>query len=321
MGDTKTRKLLRVAITGARGNLGQLLLPLLQDDPRVESVQVIDLEPPEQRHPKQAFHRVDLAVPEAEAVLTELFLRERVDVVYHLAFLLGSGNTPAFAHELEVMGTLQVLSSVSAAKVRRLVVPSVTAVYGARGQHPAFIPEDATLGGCRHSRFIQDRVVVEEQVRAFRKSHPDTQIVVLRFAPLVGPTTDNPFVRFLQPAFVPTLLGFDPLFQVVHEEDAAQALHLALDAGVGGEFNIVSDGVISLSGLVRQAGKRPLPLPEPVARAAVRTLNFVGAFSVAPSLLSYLHFSWIADGGRAVAGLGFTPRHHARDAIKTLQGN
>ncbi|MFL5344667.1 MAG: SDR family oxidoreductase [Hyalangium sp.] len=310
---------LRVAVTGASGDFGRLLLPLLEKDPAVESVLVLDVTRPE--GDKVEYHRVDLTRHDAEGELTEALTERPVDALYHLAFLFGPVRNGSLAHELEVVGTINVLAAAGRAKLPRLVVPSLTAVYGARGQHPALLREEAPLAGCPHSRFVSDKVQVESQVRSFRERHPDTRVLVLRFAPVLGPSVDNPATRMLKRPVVPTLLGFDPLWQAIHEEDAARALHMALTADASGDFNIVGQGVLPLSGLIRQAGSRSLPLPGPLFRAALHTLATVGAAALPIALLDYIHYSWVADGERAENALGFIPIHHARDAAAALRRN
>ncbi|MFP2934018.1 SDR family oxidoreductase [Pyxidicoccus sp. 3LG] len=308
---------LRVAVTGASGDYGKLLLQRLDRDPDVESILVLDVARPEGA--KVEYHRVDLTRYDAESELTDALAERPVDALYHLAFLYGPIRSGSLAHELEVIGTMNVLTAAGRARLPRLVVPSMTAVYGARGNNPALLREDAPLQGCPHSRFVTDKVEVEGQVRAFRERHPDMRVLVLRFAPVLGPSVDSPATRLLKHDVVPTLLGFDPLWQGLHEEDAGRALHHALRAEASGEFNIVGRGVLPLSGLIQQAGGRPLPLPGPLFRAALHTLDVVGAATLPVALLDYIHYSWVADGERAESALGFIPFHHVRDAAAALR--
>lgn len=306
---------LTVAMTGATGDLGTLLLPLLEEDDRVERIIALDVAQPARRIRKLDFRRVDLARPEADHALAAALGAQTVDAFFHLAFLNSAVRNTAFAHELEVIGTLHVLAAVAAASVPRLIVPSVTAVYGARETNAAWLDEDRDLHGCPPSRFVSDKLAVEQQVQAFRERTPGTAVAVLRFAPVLGPSVDNPVTRFLKARWVPTLLGYDPLWQAVHEDDAARALHLTLHAEAEGAFNVVGEGVLSLSALIRLAGGNVVPLPHPVARAAMRLLNASGMIGVPMTLLDYIQFSWVADGRRAREQLGFVPRYHAREAV------
>ena len=308
---------MRIAVTGASGDLGGLLLPLLERDPAVESVLVLDVARP--AGPKVDFARVDLTRHDAEAELTRALVERRVDALYHLAFLFGPVRNGTFAHELEVIGSMNVLAAAARARVARLVVPSFTALYGPRSQSPALLTEDAPLHGVPQSRFISDKVEVEGQVRAFRERTPGTRVLVLRFAPILGPTVDNPATRLLRARTVPTLLGFDPPWQAVHEEDAARALHLALTADASGVFNVVGRGLLPLSGLIREAGGRPLPLPAGLARTALRGLNTVGLGVLPLSFLDYMRYAWVADGARAARELGFVPRYGSAEAAAALR--
>lgn len=310
---------LRVALTGATGDLGQLLLPLLEADERVGFILALDVVRPERTADKVEYRRLDLAGHGADGRLAQLLLEHEIDAVYHLAFLWSPIQNTAFAHELEVIGSLHVLTAVAAANIKRLVLPSLTAVYGARRENPAWLVEEMAAKGTPGSRFVSDKLEVEQQVRTFRPNHPDIQVLVLRFAPIVGPTVNNPVTRFLRAPLVPTLLGFDPLWQAVHEDDAARALHLALHSEAQGELNVVGQGVLPLSGMIKLAGGTVLPLPHPVARGAIRVLNATGSLGVPMTLLDYMQYSWLADGRKAEKAIGYVPRFHAREAVGALE--
>lgn len=309
---------LRVALTGASGDLGSLLLARLQADPRVERIVVMDLARP--RGEKIAFHRVDLTRHDAEGELADALAEEQVDALFHLALRMGSGGHSALAHELEVSGTMNLLAAASRVGIDRLVVPSLTAAYGPRPGLPALLTEDAPVHGLAASRFVSDKLEVEQQVRAFAATNPGTRAFILRFAPVVGPGMDNPVTRFLSNLLVPTLLGFDPLWQVVHESDAVRALHLTLEAERAGTYNIVGRGVAPFSALARQAGAQPVPLPPSVLSATLQVLDTVGVSAVPLPLLEFLRYAVIADGSRAAEALGFVPELHTVEAAASLKG-
>jgi UDP-glucose 4-epimerase len=310
-----------VAVTGATGDLGQLLLPLLEADDRVARVIAIDMAKPRAHGPKVEFRRVNLAQAGGELDLRDVLLEAGADQLFHLAFLYGRIHNASFAHELEVIGSMHALSAVAQAGVKRLIIPSLTALYGARAHHPALLREDAPLHGCKGSRFVNDKVEVEQQFAAFGAKHPETKVIILRFAPIVGPSVDNPITRLLRTRVVPTLMGFDPLWQVVHEDDAAAALLLALFADASGAYNVAAHGIISLSALVHWSGGTAVPMPAPMARAAIRVLEAAGVSSVPAALLDFIHYSWVADGQRAQDELGFSARYNSKDAAASMRGS
>src|SRR5690349_13789804 len=94
----KTRGL-RVAVTGATGGLGTRLLPLLQQDPAVERIVAIDIAKPLEAGSKVVYHHVDLTRYDAEPTLREGLQNERIDVLFHLAFVFGRVRDSSFAHE------------------------------------------------------------------------------------------------------------------------------------------------------------------------------------------------------------------------------
>ena len=308
-----------VGITGATGDIGRLLLPRLAEDPRVSKVIALDIAAPETM-PKVEFRKLDLTRPGTENELGQALRETKVRVLYHLAFISSRVRSAAFAHELEVIGSMHVLAAAGALELERLIFPSLTALYGARPNAPALMTESALLAGCAGSRFVNDKVEVEHQLKAFAASNPKTKVLVLRFAPIVGPTSDNPITRWLKTRVVPTLLGFDPLWQVLHEDDAADALHSALFCDAAGVFNVAADGVLPLSAVVKLSGGTAVPLPRQLLMRAMAVLETLGAPTALPPLVDYLRYSWVTDGSRAARELQFLPRWLAKDAVAAVRG-
>lgn len=309
---------MRVGVTGVSSDLGRGLLPRLEADPLVDSIVVFDVARPAQTTKKSTYVRVDLTRPGMEEELTRSFREQKVDVLFHLAFVNSRVHGAAFAHELEVIGSMHVLAAAQAVGLQRLVIPSLTALYGARPNGPAVCNENHPLRG-EGVRFVTDRVEVEHQIHQFAERNPDVHVVVLRFAPIVGATADNPFTRLLRAGFVPTILGFDPVWQVVHEEDAVTALHLALTTKARGTFNVIGDASAPFSTIVRLSGAQSVPLPGPVLRATIRVLETAGVASVPVPLLDYLRYSLVADGERARRQLGYEPRVPFHEAMASMR--
>lgn len=309
---------MRVGVTGVSSDLGRGLLPRLEADPLVDSIVAFDVALPPALTKKCSFVRVDLTRPGMEAELTRAFKEQKLDALFHLAFVNSRVHGAAFAHELEVIGSMHVLAAAQETGLSRLIIPSLTALYGARPDGPAVYLETHPLEG-DGVRFVTDRVEVEHQIEKFSKRNPDIHVVVLRFAPIVGKTADNPFTRLLRSGFVPTILGFDPVWQVVHEDDAVEALHLSLTTRARGSFNVVGPTAAPFSTIVRLAGAKAVPLPGPLLRATIHALEAAGIASVPVPLLAFLRYSWVADGLRARKQLGFEPRVAFQDAMASMR--
>ena len=304
-----------VAVTGARSFLGKNLIGLLEEDDRVGRIVSLDIERPETAGQKTRVYDVDLTQPTAEERVAEIFTAERVDVVVHLAFLASPTHATAWAHELESVGTLHVLNACRRSKVQKLVMWSQTVLYGAHPTNPNFLSERHPLRARREDPFFADKIEAESEAMRFGKPGKGRVVTVLRTAPILGPTVNNYVSQYLSRRLVPTILGFDPLMQFVHEADAVAAIKLAVDHDVPGVFNIVADGVLPLSTVVKLAGRVALPLPRPLAAPVVSALWFAHLSEAPPALLDYLQYVCVADGEHAEREMGFTPVYTTREAV------
>jgi UDP-glucose 4-epimerase len=250
-----------VAITGLGSFLGAGLaerLLGLPAGPRV--IGVAPHRPPRFEGRLRSFP-VDLTEPQADGQLAEILRDEGVDVVAHLAFRRSPTSDLELDHELETIGTLQVIHACESAKVRRLVLASSTMLYGPRPDNPNFLREESALRGHPDAHCVQNRVEVERLIEEWSRRHPDIEVSVLRHCWVMGPRYDDAVVRYFESAVVPTLLGYDPLLQFIHEEDLLDAFQGATLASHPGVFNVVGRGVLPLSTLLALADKRNLRLP------------------------------------------------------------
>ncbi len=304
-----------VALTGASSFLGSNLIGLLEEDERIDRIVTLDIHKVGTAGPKTRSYEVDLAQPSTEARLSEILATERVDTFVHLAFLSSPSHATAWAHELESVGTMQALVAARHAQVRKLVLGSSTLLYGAHPSNPNFLSENHPLRADREENFFADKIAAEAEAKKFAKSAPGSVVTTLRMAPIVGPTVKNFVTRYLARKIVPTMMGFDPLLQFLHEVDAIAALKLAVDRDVPGVYNIVGDGVLPLSTVTKLAGRIALPIPHPIAES-LTALGWVTQLALAPpTFLKYLRFLCVADGEKARAKMGFVPAYTTREAL------
>jgi UDP-glucose 4-epimerase len=304
-----------VAITGAASFLGLNLIGLLEDDPRVGKIVCLDTALPPTVGAKSRFYELDLVQPTAEERLAEVFAAEGVDSVVHLGLLESPSRETRYAHEVEGVGTMQVLNACRRARTHKLIVRTFTWLYGARATNPAFLSEKHLLRAPASDSYFQDKLAVEEQLLRFRQPGQGRVVTVLRTAPVIGPTVDNFVTRYLRLARVPTVLGFDPLWQFLHEADAVAALKLAVDRDAPGVFNLASEGVLPLSMAIRLLGRARLPLPRPLLKPTLGALWLAKVGSAAPALLDYLQYACVADTSLAKSRLGFVPVFSSREAL------
>jgi UDP-glucose 4-epimerase len=304
-----------VALTGAASFLGQNLVGVLEEDPDTARIVAIDVKAPDTSGPKTRMFNVDLTAPGAEERVAEILAKERVDTLLHLAFLSSPTHGTAWAHELESVGTMHVLNAARQTKLRKLVLWSQTILYGAHPTNPNFLSERHPLRADEDEPFFADKIAAEREVLAYASKAKGTVVTILRTAPIVGPTVKNYITRYLAERVIITLLGFDPLWQFVHEVDAIAAFKLAIDRDCPGVFNIVGEGVLPISTVIKLTGRIALPLFHPVAETMIAAAWAAQAAYAPPGFLRYLRYLCIADGEKAAREMGFRAAYTTREAL------
>ena len=309
-----------IAVSGASSFLGRNLVGLLESDDATAKIVVVDVQAPRTAGSKTRFYQLDLTQPAVDARVAEILGAEEVDTFVHLAFLSSPSHAGAWAHELESVGTMHVLNACREQRIQKFILRSQTALYGAHASNPNFLTESHAVRGLPHTQFLADKIDAEKETRKFAQSAPHACTTILRFAPVLGPTANNFLTRWLSRRFVPTVLGFDPLLQFVHEMDALAALKLAIARDVPGTFNVIGDGVLPVSTVVKLAGRTALPMPWTVLQQLTALGWSANAAEVPPSFLAYLRYLCVADGERAAAELGFRAAYTTREAVLDFGG-
>ena len=234
-----------VLVTGVSRYLGGLLARRLTADPAVDRVVGVDVIPPPHDVGGVEFVRADIRNP----MISRVIESNGVDTVVHLNVIATptfvGGRTPQ--KEINVIGTMQLLAACQKSRtVRRLVVKSSAAVYGSTPRDPAMFTEDMGAKRSPSGGFGKDSIEVEGYVRGFARRRPDTEILTLRFANIVGPRIRTSITDYFNLPVIPVPLGFDARMQFVHEDDAIDALALGTTGAATGIVNLAGDGVVTV---------------------------------------------------------------------------
>jgi UDP-glucose 4-epimerase len=302
-----------VLVTGVARQLAGRFVRRVQREPEVSRVIAVDAVVPGHDLGDAEFVRADIRQPMIGKVLAQ----HSVDTVVHLdvsGTVLGSGGRTQ-AKETNVIGTMQLLGACQKAPtVRRLVVKSTTSVYGAAPRDPAVFTETTPVKSVPTGGFAKDAVEVEGYVRGFARRRPDVAVAVLRFANILGPRADTPLAEYFGLPVLPTVFGYDPRLQFVHEDDVEGVLLVAtLDARRGtlnsGTFNVAGDGVLLLSMTARRLGKPTVPVPLPAVTWVGRTLRTAGITDFSREQIRLLTHGRVVDTRQMRETLGFTPAY------------
>ena len=304
----------RIAVTGIASFLGSRVLRRLAERRGPEAVLAVDIAAPA---PTLAVrHReLDLTEPASDQRLLDIFREEGVSELVHCAFFTNPRRDQAHAHELESIGSLNVLAAAAAAGVRRVVLRSFTAVYGAHGRNPNFLTEDRPLQPNPALGWVRDKLEAEQHAAAFAKRYPEMRITVLRFAPLFGPGVHTFYTRIFDHRVVPVLMGYDPLVQLLPPEDALAAFMAAIERAPGGPLNVVPRRPLPLDTALHLAAKVPVPVPHVLAYAAADLLWAAGLGDAPGGFIDYVRYLCVADGEKVRRELEVVPRYTSREAL------
>jgi UDP-glucose 4-epimerase len=311
-----------VLVTGVSRWLGGALAAELAADPAIDRVIGVDTVPPGaevlRRLGRTEFVRADIRSP----LIGKVIESASVDTVVHMNISAtpASAGGRASMKELNVIGTMQLLAACQrSSTVRRLVLKSTSAVYGASPRDPAVFTETMQARRVPTGGFAQDSLDIEGYVRSYARRRPDVGVAVLRFTNLIGPRIDSLLSGFLRMPVVPTALGYDARVQLLHEDDAVAVLRQATTGDFAGTVNVGAAGTMLLSQAIRRLGRVALPVPEsamgPIGRLTRRVGPSGRSVDWSPEQMRFLNFGRVVDTRVLREEFGYMPRYTTPEAL------
>jgi UDP-glucose 4-epimerase len=312
-------------VTGVSRFLGANVAQRLRSDPRIDHVIGLDgTSPSAELAP--LLDGVELVYADLTR-LTTVIGHLDAQAVIHLGVITApeaATGGRAGMKEQNVIGTMQLLAACQRApRLRKLVIRSSTAAYGASFRDPAVFTEDTEPREVPRGGFARDILDIEGYVRGFRRRCPEVVCTVLRLAPLIGPAADTTLTRYFRQPVVPTVLGRDPRLQFIHVDDALDILHRAVVEDHPGTYNVAGPGVLTLSQAIRRAGRPAVPVAEPGLSALTAAARTVGRQGAGLDQLDLFVHGRVVDTTRLTKEFGVTPRSTAEafaDFLRTVGG-
>ncbi|UCE86371.1 MAG: SDR family oxidoreductase [Deltaproteobacteria bacterium] len=302
----------KVLITGISGAQGRLLARRLAAKCAVLGA---DRHPWPMHPPGVEVHPVDLRKKRFENLLRT----ERPDAVVHLGFIRHFRTDPGVRHDVNVLGTKQLLDHCTRYGVERLVVVSSGYVYGAFPENPYYMDEDRPLSASRSYPEIRDLVEVDALASAFIWRHPEIRTSVLRPVNVLGPTVHSMIAEYLRLSRVPTMMGFNPMMQFIHEDDLTEAIARTLEDRLRGVFNVVGSGAVPLHTAIRETGGRKLSLPEPLFRPLFDRLFGLGLWPYPAGALDFLKYPVTLSGRRFREACDVRPEYGLEEIFSSFR--
>jgi UDP-glucose 4-epimerase len=299
-----------ILVTGACGRLGKNVVRVLH---RTRTVVGVDRRPFPDR-PKDVRHeQVDIR----RKKLKDIFRSEPIEAVVHLGVMHDPRASQAEHHSWNVAGFQKLLEYVAHYDVPKLVVLSSANVYGPQPDNAQFLTEDAPLLGSARHGDIRDLIEVDMLAQGFFWKHPTTETVILRPVHILG-RVHNAASNFLRLPAIPTLLGFDPMIQVIHESDVVRAIRCALTPSKRGIYNIAGPDPLPLSHAIRLVGRSSVPVPYVIGKAVLRRLWSFRLTTFPAPELDHIRYVCMVDDRRARNELGWEPRVPIEETLRSV---
>ncbi len=301
-------------MTGLAGRMGRLVALRLH---RLGLYQVVGIDRrPIADLPKDVEHlQVDIRSRRAR----DVFRAGPVDAFIHVGLMHDPRKSRDELHSWNVVGTARLLEYCADFQVRKVVFLSTASVYGPRPDNAQFLTEEAPLLASQDFPAIRDLIEADMQATAFfwQSRGKDIEAVVLRPVHILGKVR-NAASNYLRLPRLPVMMGFDPMIQIIHEEDVARAIVMCLKPGIHGVMNLTGPGEAPLSVIIRELGKTAIPLPGPLLQPALKALWRFHLTSFPVPELAHLKYICMVDGSRARRVLGFRPRYSIKETVRAV---
>jgi len=305
MADTPTDR--SVLVTGAGGYLGRQLIEALASA-GVTTIVALDVraEPVEDGIGGVMHRTGDVRDP----ALRDLLREHAVDSVVHLAAIVNPGKDSSreLQHSIDVLGTENVLRSCIDVGVGQLVVTSSGAAYGYHADNPVPLSEDDVLRGNPEFAYSDHKRQVEELLARARVEHPELRQLVFRPGAILGDRTHNQITDLFEKGVVLGVAGSDAPFTFIWDRDVVACLVMGLLEGASGIFNLAGDGMTTMPEIARRLGKRYVPLPAWLIRAALTVLHPLRLSQYGPEQVDFLRYRPVLSNTRLKEEFGYSPQ-------------
>jgi UDP-glucose 4-epimerase len=249
-------------------------------------------------------HNVDVRKRAAE----DVFRNFRPEAVVHMATVSHFAEVTEERYRINLGGTQAVFEACAAYGVQHVVFVGRHTFYGAGPHAPLYHTEHEPPLALATFPELADLVAADLYASTALWRWPEMATTVLRMVYTLGPTGHGTLASFLRGKRVPAVLGFDPLFQFMHEDDVSAAIERTVDARPRGVFNVAGPLPLPLSQIIEQAGRTRVALPESLLAAM---LGHFGLPKLARGALEHIKHPVIVDSKAFVQATGF---HHQIDA-------
>lgn len=316
---------MRIVITGASGNVGTALLRALPAEHDV--VGVVRRPPPAQGvYQRVDWRSLDLTDSDAIAKLRNAF--DGADVVVHLAWGFQPTHDVDYLNRLGVGGTSAVLQAAHTSGVGQLVHMSSVGTY-AGGRYGKRVDESWPTTGIDTSPYSRDKSAAEAILDEYEGRLGSAAIPIARMRPgfILQRAAASGLMRYGLPGYVPMQvvpwLPILPLdrklcIPLIHADDVAAAIVLAVERRATGPFNLAAEPPMGRDDVAAVLGARSVHVPSGLLGALVDLTWRTRLQHIDRGWLDLAFSVPLLDCSRARTELEWAPKWTAQEALADL---
>jgi UDP-glucose 4-epimerase len=298
---------MKILIPGIAGGVGRKLALRLNE--RGHSVVGIDVRPWTDAPKPIEVHRVDIRKRAAE----DVFRKARPEVVVHMATVTSLVVRGEERYRINLGGTQAVFENCARYGTKQVVFVGRHTYYGVGSDAPLFHTENEPPSGLGDHPELADLVAADLYASTALWRMPAIRTAVLRICYTLGPSGHGTLATFLRGKRVPAVLGFDPLFQFMHEDDVVTAITMAIEQKLHGVYNVAGPQPVPFSVVIRATGRQRIPIPEALLALA---LGKGGLPKLPRGALGHIKYPVVVDSSAFTQATGF---EHELDEGQTLR--
>ena len=192
---------------------------------------------------------------------------------------------------------------------------SSSAAYGSHSDNPIPMGEAHPLRPNRYFYYSDHKALQEKLAQEFKDEHPDIQLLILRPCVLIGPHINNPTGDSLKQKVLIYIKDKEPPFQLIYEDDAAEAFYLAAAHDTEGIFNVAADGTLTYPELANLINKKIILLPFGMLKVLANIGKWLRLSPVGAKTLNFISNPVIIDPSAFNRRFNFTPKYDTKQAM------
>lgn len=254
-------------------------------------------------------HQADIRKRPAE----DVFRLSQPDVLIHMATVTHFTTGAEERYRINLGGTRRLFEYCHKYGVEQAVFVGRHTIYGATPDSPLYHTEDEPpLAGASFEE-LADLVAADLYASSALWRWPELNTAVLRMCYFLGPSRRGTLALFLGKKRVPTVMGFDPLFHLMHEWDAEEAIVLAIEKKIRGVFNVAGPPPIPLSTLCKATGRTAVPIPEPLFPLVLDRFGFP---YLPAHAVTHVKYPIVIDNAAFTEATGFEAKYSAKQTME-----